>query len=186
MYIVWLFFRERLEDSYAFASIDLWNVNEARRVLVLPCNRVTGLPRHSLTVRSLLKTLSVPQVNRHLDQEMKCMNVEDFFFLLNRLCSIQFLRRLQLLSRTSSLCVVVIKSSQVCEPVKAGFLWGGFIGSKLNLQAGHCSQNIVLFRLVIQSLLRHTYIRRKYVMGCGGCCCVRVPKNDAGVGNLFI
>jgi hypothetical protein len=29
---------------------DLWNANEARRVLVLPCNRVTGLPRHSLTV----------------------------------------------------------------------------------------------------------------------------------------
>jgi hypothetical protein len=50
-------------------------------VLVLPCNRVTGLPRHSLTVRSLLKTLSVPQDNRHLDQEMKCMNVEDFFFI---------------------------------------------------------------------------------------------------------
>lgn len=51
-------------------------------MLVLPCNRVTGLPRHSLTVRSLLKTLSVPQVNRHLDQEMKCMNVEDFFFFI--------------------------------------------------------------------------------------------------------
>ena len=90
-------------------------------MLVLPCNRITGLPRHSLTVRSLLKTLTVPEVNRHLDQEMKCMNMEDSF-LLNRLCSIQFFRRKQLLSRTSSLCVLVIKSSQVCEPVKAGFL----------------------------------------------------------------
>jgi hypothetical protein len=47
------------------------------------------------------------------------------------------------------------------------FLWGAFIGNKLNLQAGRCSQNIVLFRLAIHCLIR-CILGGKYVMGCGG------------------